>query len=83
MLSSSLDRPIRLIELSEDEAREKWRALRTPEPFIDFLVDWHVNTPESAYRVLPTVEQLTGRRPRTFAQWASEYRQMFLNPKSE
>lgn len=56
VLSSSLDRPIRLIELSEDEAREKWRALRTPEPFIDFLVDWHLNTPESAHRVLPTVE---------------------------
>ncbi|CAN7160580.1 NmrA family NAD(P)-binding protein [Aminobacter sp. LjRoot7] len=71
-LCETTGKAIRLIELSEAEARAKWQARGTPAPFIEFLVDWHVNTPESAYQVLPTVEQLTGCLPRTFRQWAFE-----------
>lgn len=71
-LGETTGRAIRLIELTEAEARAKWQALGTPEPFIEFLVDWHLNPPASAYEVLPTVEQLTGCLPRTFRQWAFE-----------
>lgn len=71
-ISAATGQTVRLVELTEEEARAKWRALGTPEPFIDFLVDWHVNTPESAYAILPTVGQLIGRPPRNFRQWVSE-----------
>lgn len=71
-LSEALGQPIRLVELTSAEARAKWQAIGTPEHFIDFLDDWHVNPPASAYEILPTVRELTGRPLRTFRQWARE-----------
>ncbi|MDQ0058708.1 hypothetical protein [Paenibacillus harenae] len=32
------------------------------------------NPPEVGYTVLPTVEQVTGRPARTFAEWAVEHK---------
>ncbi|MDX1994197.1 MAG: NAD(P)H-binding protein [bacterium] len=63
---------IRLIELSEAEAREQWRGQDFPDEVIDFFVWAHGSTPPEGYTVVPTVEQVTGRPPRTFAQWVME-----------
>ncbi len=44
---------------------------------IDYVIAYGVNPPESAATVLATVEEVTGRPLRTFAQWAAEHADAF------
>ena len=76
-ISSVIGRDIRLVELSEAQAREQWREQGFPDEVIEFFVWAHGNTPPEGYTVAPTVQQLTGRPPRTFAQWAAEHAEVF------
>jgi uncharacterized protein YbjT (DUF2867 family) len=72
IVGEAIGREIRLIPLTEEEARAQWRKEGFPEEVIDFFVWAHGNTPEIGYTVVPTVERVTGRPARTFAQWARE-----------
>ncbi|MFF8831824.1 SDR family oxidoreductase [Streptomyces sp. NPDC015131] len=68
---------IRLVELSEAEAVARWRAEGQTQETIDFLLDVYGNTPKEGRTVLDTVEKVTGRPARTFAQWAREHAPAF------
>lgn len=71
-ISNVIGRDLQLIELSEAQAREQWRQAGFPEDVIEFYVWVHGNTPPLGYTVVPTVEQVTGRPPRTLTQWVAE-----------
>ncbi|MFG1681318.1 NAD(P)H-binding protein [Nonomuraea sp. NPDC049269] len=73
ILSEAVGQEIRFVELSEDEARAKWLADGMGAETIEFLIGALGDTPEVGYTVVPTVEQVTGRAPRSFAQWATEH----------
>lgn len=73
ILSEAVGQEIRFVELSEDEARAKWLADGMGPETIEFLIGALGDTPEVGYTVVPTVEQVTGRAPRSFAQWATEH----------
>ncbi|WP_176444685.1 hypothetical protein [Paenibacillus herberti] len=77
MISAALGRDIQFVELSEEQAREHMRKKGAQDDVIEFVLGWKANPPESAYTVVPTVQQITGRPPRTFAQWVSEHVQHF------
>ncbi|WP_336208612.1 NAD(P)H-binding protein [Nonomuraea sp. LPB2021202275-12-8] len=77
ILSEAIGREIRFIELTEDEARAQWRMFGMGEETIEFLIEALGNTPEEGRTVAPTVEQVTGRAPRGFAQWAAEHAEAF------
>ncbi|HUR05989.1 MAG TPA: NAD(P)H-binding protein [Nonomuraea sp.] len=77
ILSEAVGQEIRFVELSEDEARAKWRANGMGPETIEFLIGALGDTPEVGYTVVPTVEQVTGRAPRSFAQWAAEHATAF------
>lgn len=77
ILSEATGKRIRFEELTEDQARAKWRGEGYDEESIDFFVLMGKNPPEVGYTVLPTVEQVTGRPARTFAEWASEHKEAF------
>ncbi len=72
IIAETLGRDIPFIELTEAQALEKWQAEGQPQELIDFMLWVYVNTPVEGYTVTPTVEQVTGRPPRTFAEWAAE-----------
>ncbi|MBE1564978.1 NAD(P)H-binding protein [Nonomuraea africana] len=72
-LAQVLGRELEFVELTEEQARERWRTAGYAEELIDLLADWQGNPPPQAYTVVPTVERITGRPPRTFAQWATEH----------
>jgi uncharacterized protein YbjT (DUF2867 family) len=72
-IGKTIDRDIQFIELTEAEARARWQAEGFPPEVIEFFVWAHGNTPPIGYTVVPTVEQVTGRPPRTFAQWVAEH----------
>ncbi|WP_433513097.1 NAD(P)H-binding protein [Nonomuraea sp. CA-143628] len=77
ILSEAVGQEIRFVELSEAEARAKWRADGMGAETIEFLIGALGNTPEIGYTVVPTVEQVTGRAPRSFAEWAAEHATAF------
>jgi uncharacterized protein YbjT (DUF2867 family) len=63
---------IQFVDLTPEQAREEWVAGGLPGQIADFLLWAYGNTPEAGYTVVPTVEQVSGRPARTFAQWAVE-----------
>ncbi|MBB6350105.1 NmrA family NAD(P)-binding protein [Nonomuraea muscovyensis] len=77
ILGEALGREIAFVELTEDEARDQWRAVGMGEETIGFLIEALGNTPEVGYTVVPTVEQVTGRPARSFAEWAAEHADAF------
>ncbi|MFI1014301.1 NAD(P)H-binding protein [Streptomyces sp. NPDC020965] len=76
-LATARSRPIRLVELSPEEAVAEWRAAGQPEDVIEFLIDVYGNTPEAGRTVIDTVAKVTGRPARTFAEWAEEHADAF------
>lgn len=78
-IATAIGREITLIPLTEGQARKQWRAEGYPDEIIDFFVWAHGSTPEIGYTVAPTVEQVTGRPARTFAEWAREHADQFTS----
>lgn len=76
-LAAARGRKIRLVELSEEQAVEQWRAAGQPDEVIGFLLEAYGNTPLVGRTVVDTVEKVTGRPARTFAQWAAEHADAF------
>lgn len=68
-LSAALGRPLRLRELTESEARERWRAAGYDDELADALVAWQHRPVAEATHVSPDVERVLGRPPRTFGDW--------------
>ncbi|MEU8005476.1 NAD(P)H-binding protein [Catellatospora sp. NPDC049111] len=77
LLGKAIGREIRLEELTEAQARDKWAGEGLAPHIIDFLIWAYGNTPEVGYTVVPTVQDVTGKPARTFAQWCRENAQAF------
>ncbi|MEV5545904.1 NAD(P)H-binding protein [Streptomyces sp. NPDC052309] len=76
-IAGARGREISLVELTEEQAVAQWRAAGHTEEVIDFLLEAYGNTPEVGRTVVDTVEKVTGRPARTFAQWAAEHADAF------
>jgi uncharacterized protein YbjT (DUF2867 family) len=76
-IAEAAGREIALVELTEEQALAGWRAAGLPEDVIGFLLEAYGNTPEVGRTVDGTVEKVTGRPARTFAQWAAEHADVF------
>ncbi|MEV7948139.1 NAD(P)H-binding protein [Streptomyces rubiginosohelvolus] len=68
---------VELVELTEQQALETWRGQGMPEDVIAFLIDVYRDTPPEGRTVRGTVEKVTGRPARTFAEWAEEHAHAF------
>jgi uncharacterized protein YbjT (DUF2867 family) len=77
ILGEAVGREIEFVELTVEEAHAKWRGEGADEGLIAFLTEALGNTPEEGKTVAPTVEQVTGRKARTFAAWAAEHADAF------
>jgi len=77
-IATAIGKDIAFVELTEEEARQKWRDQGYDEESVEFFVQMAKNPPENGYTVLPTVEQVLGRPARTFAEWAIEHKREFL-----
>jgi uncharacterized protein YbjT (DUF2867 family) len=76
ILGAALGRELRLEAQSDEEAHAELSAAMPAEyvaAFFSFYVDGMLD--ESV--VLPTVQEVTGRPPRTFAQWAAAHASAF------
>ncbi|GAA4531441.1 NmrA family NAD(P)-binding protein [Nonomuraea ferruginea] len=72
VLGEVLGREIRFVELSREQITAEWRRQGYSEEDVAFFLTVCADTPEVGRTVRPTVEQVTGRPPRTFRQWIEE-----------
>jgi uncharacterized protein YbjT (DUF2867 family) len=73
LIGEAIGRPVRWVELSEEDARARMRELGWSPEFIESgLAHWAhiVDEPEP---VTDTVEKVTGTPARSFARWAREH----------
>ncbi|TMR88843.1 SDR family oxidoreductase [Nonomuraea basaltis] len=73
MIGKVLGRELEFAELTEEQARERWRRAGYGQELIELLASWQGNPPPEAYTVVPAVREITGREPRTFEQWVREH----------
>lgn len=72
ILGGALGRDLRAIELSNEEAREEMTAAM-PVEYVDAFFDFYVKGTLDESIVRSTVKDVTGREPRTFAEWAAAH----------
>ncbi|MBO1751356.1 NAD(P)H-binding protein [Actinotalea sp. BY-33] len=77
LLGTAAGRHIGFEQLTEEQERERLRAYGYPEEYVEFGIQLATQPPEQAAVVHPTVERVTGRAARTFAQWAQEHADAF------
>lgn len=64
---------IRFEERTEEEERQRMKEeYGIEQDMIDYVISWTKNPPPEAYTISPVVEDVTGRPPRTFRQWAED-----------
>ncbi len=76
ILGEALDRPLTLDPFTDEEAREDMSRTMPPE-YVDAFMAFYAGGTLDESMVLPTVEQVTGRPPRSFAAWAEEHAHEF------
>ena len=76
ILGEALNRPLTLDPFTDEEARRDMSKTMPPE-YVDAFMAFYVDGTLDESMVLPTVEQITGRKPRTFAFWAREHADAF------
>ncbi len=76
ILGEALKRPLRLDPFTDEEARADMSATMPPE-YVDAFMAFYVGGTLDESMVLPTVEQVLRRPPRTFAAWAAEHAHEF------
>lgn len=72
LLGAALGRSLRFEGLSDAEAKEELSKYFPPS-FVEAFLRFFARGEFDDSRVVPTVEEITGRPPHTFAQWASAH----------
>lgn len=72
-LGRAIGRTIEYVELTEAQAIAEWQSQGMDQESIDFFLEMGKSTPWVGRTPLPTIEGVTGRPARTFAQWAEEH----------
>jgi uncharacterized protein YbjT (DUF2867 family) len=69
ILAKVLGRDLRFEGQSDDQARSELSG-RMPAEYVEAFFKFFVDGDLDESQVLPTVEEITGRKPRTYEQWA-------------
>ncbi|HYN97395.1 MAG TPA: NAD(P)H-binding protein [Pilimelia sp.] len=77
VIGAAVGRPVEFVELTEEQARRRWRDAGHGAELIDLLAAWQSDPPPAAYTPAPTVERILGRPPRTLADWARDHADAF------
>ncbi|WP_280353487.1 NAD(P)H-binding protein [Nocardia abscessus] len=72
VLAAVLNRPLVAHELGDDET-EAELAATMPREYVDAFLNFFVEGALDEAKLYPTVEQVTGRSPRSFEQWTTAH----------
>jgi uncharacterized protein YbjT (DUF2867 family) len=76
ILGAALQRELRFEALSNADARAQMSA-QMPTEYVDAFFDFYVDGALDESQVQPTVEDVVGRKPRSFEQWAAAHADAF------
>ena len=76
-IGKAIGTEVRFEELTVEQARSLWGKEGYPEQVIEWLLGMGQDQPEEVRTPVPTVLEVTGRPPKTFAQWAAEHAEDF------
>ncbi|PSK82244.1 uncharacterized protein YbjT (DUF2867 family) [Murinocardiopsis flavida] len=77
IIAEATGQEISFVHLTEDAERARLRGHGYDEDYVEFGIQLATNPPEAGGVVLSTVEDVTGKPARTFAQWARENAERF------
>lgn len=80
ILSRAIGRDIGFVPITHEQALDRLTATGVPRADAEYVVGWYANPTDDATTVVDTVERVTGRPARTFAQWAGEHAGRFRAP---
>jgi uncharacterized protein YbjT (DUF2867 family) len=76
ILGDVIGRALRFEAQSDEEARAEMSATM-PREYVDAFLSFFADGTLDESQVLPTVEEVTGRPPRTFREWVAAHRDSF------
>ena len=78
ILSNEIGRKIKYVDISEDQAREGMKAIGMDEWFINSMMElFSITRAGYVSNVSPAVEEVTGKKPITFSEFAKDYSSAF------
>lgn len=80
-IAAAIGEVIEFDELTPQQAREQWIRDGYPADYADWMLELRADSINGFGCIPPTdtFHQITGRAPRSFAQWASDHRADFLS----
>jgi uncharacterized protein YbjT (DUF2867 family) len=81
ILSRSIRRDITFAPITHEQAVERLTATGVSRADAEFVIGWYADPGADATTVVDTVERVTGRPARTFAQWVAEHAERFVEPR--
>lgn len=81
-IAAAIDDVIRFEELTPGQAREHWLRNGYPDEYVDWMLELRADSVTGTGSVPPTdtFHRITGRSPRSFAQWAIDHQADFQSP---
>jgi uncharacterized protein YbjT (DUF2867 family) len=73
VLSGAIGRPVEFVPITHEQAVDRLLAEGVSREDADYVINWHAAPPPEGSTVTDTVERVTGRPARTFAQWATAH----------
>ncbi|WP_327411625.1 NmrA family NAD(P)-binding protein [Streptomyces sp. NBC_01233] len=80
ILSRAIGRDIDFVPISHEQALDRLTATGVSRADAEYVVGWYADPSDDATTVVDTVERVSGRPARTFAQWAAEHAGRFRVP---
>ena len=78
ILSNEIGRKIKYVDISEDQAREGMKAIGMDEWFINSMMElFSITRAGYVSDVSPAIEEVTGKKPITFSEFAKDYSRAF------
>jgi uncharacterized protein YbjT (DUF2867 family) len=81
ILSRAIGRDIAFVPITHEQAVDRLMATGVSREDAEYVVGWYSAPGEAATTVDDTVERVTGRPARTFAQWMAENADRFHGPR--
>ncbi|MCI2419091.1 NAD(P)H-binding protein [Saccharopolyspora sp. K220] len=72
-IAAAIGREIRFEEETPEQARARWIGAGVPAGIVDSMLSYRARGGQRLDAPVPTVQQVTGRPARTFAEWAVEH----------
>ncbi|WP_280268483.1 NAD(P)H-binding protein [Nocardia wallacei] len=78
-IAAAIGEDIRFDELTPRQAREHWLREGYPADYVDWMLELRIDSIDGTGCLPPTdtFHRITGRAPRSFAQWAADHRADF------